>query len=112
MCLGLPVQVVSITPGHALVHGRNGGQTVNTALVGPVQPGDWLLVFLDSARSVIDAGRAAEVNAILDLIQAAMDGDRAVDLRAEPAFALPSAMSADQLAALSGQPATHPGAPR
>ncbi len=102
MCIGIPMQVTATREGFALAAGRGERREVTTALVGPVQPGDWLLVFLDGAREVIDAERAAEVNATLDMVQAAMDGG-APDPLHDPGFSLPSAMTAAQLAALSGQ---------
>lgn len=102
MCIGIPMQVLATREGFAQVAGRGDRREVSTVLVGDVQPGDWLLIFLDGAREIIDAGRAAEVNATLDLVQAAMDGGQPDPLH-DPGFALPSAMTAEQLAALSGQ---------
>lgn len=105
MCIGLPMQVLATRPGFATVTGRGDTREVNTALVGERNPGDWVLVFIDGAREVISAERAAEVDATLDLIAQAM-GDAAL-LPATPAddpgFELPSAWSAEQLAALTGQ---------
>lgn len=103
MCIAIPMNVVAARPGFAQVVGRGEWREVNTALVGDVQPGDWLLVFLDAARELIDARRAAEVNATLDLLQAALAGTSAA---ADPGFALPSALSAAQIAVLSGTPLT------
>jgi hydrogenase expression/formation protein HypC len=100
--MGIPMQVVSLSPGHALVRGRGETKTVNTALIAPAQVGDWLLVFIDSARDIISPERAAEVNATLDLVATVMCG---LDGSAPAGFDLPSAMSADQLAALAGLPA-------
>lgn len=99
MCLGVPMQVLTVTPGRAIVAGRGRTQPVETALVGEVAPGDWLLVFLDSARERIDAARAAEVDATLDLLEQALGGGHA---DADAGFVLPSAMDASQLAALTG----------
>lgn len=101
MCIGIPMQVIETQPGHALVQGRGEVRRVNTALVDEPQPGDWLLVFLDAARESLTAQRAAEVSATLDLLDAAMAGldDSA---QGSAGFELPSAMSADQLAALTG----------
>ena len=113
MCIAVPVQVLSTTPGRALTLGRDGERVVDTALVGEVQVGDWLLVFLDSARSLIDADRAAEVNAMLDLVEHAMSGmaprganpnDADDPGPRAPSFILPSAMTAEQLAAFAGHP--------
>lgn len=95
MCIAIPMQVTQAAPGHAWVRGRGGLQRVDTALVGDCVPGDWLLVFLGTARERIDAARAAEVNGLLDLVEGAAQGG------AHPGFALPSAMSANELAALT-----------
>ncbi|MBZ8140984.1 HypC/HybG/HupF family hydrogenase formation chaperone [Rubrivivax gelatinosus] len=103
MCLGVPMQVLSVSPGRALAAGRGGMGEIETALVGAVAPGDWLLVFLDSARERISAERAAEVDATLDLLQQALAGGSA---DAAAGFALPSALSAAELAALTGTPST------
>lgn len=100
MCIGIPMQVLRVTPGRALCAGRGEQREIGTVLVGDVAPGDWLLVFLESARERITAARAAEVNAVLDLVSAAVQGADA----SEPDFALPSAMDPRQLVALTGSP--------
>lgn len=101
MCIGIPMQVEAVEPGFAHCLGRGERRRVSTLLVGDCAPGDWLLVFLGDARERIDAVRAAEVGATLDLLQRVMDGESGAD----PAgFTLPSAMSAAQLAALAGHP--------
>ncbi|MCW5654885.1 HypC/HybG/HupF family hydrogenase formation chaperone [Hydrogenophaga sp.] len=99
MCIGMPMQVVGVEPGHALCKGRGERRRVNTALVGAVAPGDWLLVFLGDARERIDAARAAEVNTALDLVLGAMQGARA---DTDAGFELPSRMSTEQLRQLAG----------
>jgi hydrogenase expression/formation protein HypC len=100
MCIGIPMQVIEADGRFALCEGRGERRRINTALVGEVNTGDWLLVFLDDAREAIDANRAAEVNAALDLVLSAMQGGGA-GLSVE--FALPSQMNAEQLRALTGQ---------
>ena len=98
MCIGIPMQVAAIEPGHALCAGRGEQRRVRTALVGVAVIGEWLLVFLDSAQQRITPERAAEIDATLDLLAAAQTGfvdDLAVG------FALPSRMSREQLLALS-----------
>lgn len=99
MCIGIPMRVLEAWSGQALVHGRGRGETVDTRLVGEVQPGDWLLIFQGAARERLDARRAAEIDATLDLLDAAMGGH---DASAEPAFELPSRMDPAALAALTG----------
>lgn len=100
MCIGLPMRVERAGEGWAECHGRGEVRRVRTAVVGRVDRGDWLLVFLDSAVQRIDAGRAAEIGEALDLLQAAIAGDPATP--AAPAFALPSQIDAAALAALTG----------
>lgn len=92
------MQVLATRAGHATVCRGGQQREVRTALVGPVQPGDWLLVFLDDARERLSPERAAEVSATLDLVQAALGaaGNTSIDAP----FELPSAMSAEQLQAL------------
>jgi len=104
MCIGIPMQVERIEPGHALCSGRGETRRVRTALVGDVAPGEWLLVFIDSAQERMEPQRAAEINATLDLLQAAMNGD-AQD-PAGAAFELPSRWTVAQLRTLSGAPST------
>lgn len=103
MCIDIPMQVLDLEPGHAICAGRGERRRVRTALVGEPSPGDWLLVFLDSAQERISAERAAEVNATLDLLAAVQQGQGG---GADAAFILPSQLSATDLLALTG--ATHP----
>ncbi|AAP85762.1 Hydrogenase expression/formation protein HoxL (plasmid) [Cupriavidus necator H16] len=99
MCIGIPMQVMAIEPGYAVCAGRGERRRVSSALVGDCQQGDWLLVFLDSARERIDALRAHEIDATLDMLQAALLGLDASE--AQPRFELPSAMAREDLAVLS-----------
>lgn len=98
MCIGIPMRVVATEGRFALCEGRGEHRRVNTALVGEVAPGDWLLVFLDDARERIDAGRAAEVGAALDLVLGALQGNTMPGTGID--FALPSQMSSAQMRAL------------
>jgi hydrogenase expression/formation protein HypC len=103
MCIGIPMQVQALEPGHAVCVGRGERRRVRTALVGEPQPGDWLLVFLDSAQERISAARAAEVDATLDLLAAVQAGLGGQGGAAQEAgFALPSLLSANDLRALTG----------
>lgn len=109
MCIGIPMEVVTVAPGHALCVGRGGQRLVRTALIDPVAVGDWVLVFLDSAQEHITPERAREINGTLDLLAAVFGEDsgkpfagEAVSAPAGVAFDLPSRMSREQLVALSG----------
>ncbi|MFG6448561.1 HypC/HybG/HupF family hydrogenase formation chaperone [Roseateles sp. BYS180W] len=101
MCMALPMRVLHPEGLHALCEGRGEQRRVNTALVGRVQPGDWLLVFLNDAREAISPQRAAEVNAALDLVLGALQGQGAAAAAAVD-FALPSHLTPEQLRALTG----------
>lgn len=68
------MQVVEAHENSALCEGRNGRQVINTMLLGRVEAGQWLLTFLQAGREVIDADRAALINAALDGLQAVADG--------------------------------------
>jgi hydrogenase expression/formation protein HypC len=106
MCIGLPMRVLSARDGRARVAGRGEEREVETLLVGTVEPGDWLLVFIDSAREKLSPQRAAEVDATLNLLAEALGGSALGEI----GFELPSAMSVAQLSALAGQsvPQQHP----
>ncbi len=103
MCIGIPMQVLALEPGHAVCAGMDEQRRVRTALVGPVQVGDWLLVFLDDAREKIDAERAAEVRQALALVAGALQGHAPAHDPLHPGFALPSALSAQDIQRLAGQ---------
>ena len=104
MCIGIPMQVLSIEPGHARCQGRSALRRVRTALVGTVALGDWVLVFLDSAQEIISNQRAQEINSTLDLLEAVLQGHETGTSPSHQAasFDLPSRMSREQLLALSG----------
>lgn len=102
MCIGLPMRVLRIDAHQGLVQGRGRRDTVDLRLVGPCEVGDWVLVFQSAAREKLDPQRAAEIDAALDLLEQGLSG--AHDASADPGFALPSAMSAADLAALTGNP--------
>ncbi|WP_412478652.1 HypC/HybG/HupF family hydrogenase formation chaperone [Azonexus sp. IMCC34839] len=75
MCLGIPVQVIETGAHFARCAGRGGEVRVDLSLVGPQPAGTWLLTFLDAAREVIEAERAAAINAALDALTAAHSGE-------------------------------------
>lgn len=76
MCVGIPMQVVAAAgPVHAWCEGRGERRLVDLLLVGDQPAGAWLLVFLESAREVLDPERARQVNDALDALDAALRGD-------------------------------------
>lgn len=90
MCIGIPVQVLQCEAGRALCSDEQGARWIDTRLIDPPQPGDWLLVFIDAAREAISAERAAQVRDALRALQAVQSGDLAAldglfaDLDREP----------------------------
>ncbi len=79
MCIGIPMQVTAVDGMFAWCDGRGGSKRINTMLLGDVQPGDWLLTFLDSAREIIDAERATLVNSALDALERLAAGEHDID---------------------------------
>ena len=75
MCLGIPVQVIECGEHFARCAGRHGEVRVDLSLVGQQLPGTWLLTFLEAAREVIDAERAAAINFALAALDAAHAGE-------------------------------------
>lgn len=86
MCLALPMQVISGVAGQARCRGRYGEETIDTWLVGPVEPGQWLLCFMGAARELVDAERAAAIGAALDLLDAVAAGHDASDTLIKAGF--------------------------
>ena len=65
MCIGVPVQVMEPGEWMALCRGRNGDEQVNMMLIGPQPAGTWVLNFLGSAREVISAEDARNIDKFL-----------------------------------------------
>jgi hydrogenase expression/formation protein HypC len=103
MCIGIPMRVLEAWAEGALAEGRGRVERIDTRLVGACAPGQWLLVFQGAARETLAAERAAEIQAALDLLEAGLAGDHR-RAAGDPGFALPSALSAAQVAALTGVP--------
>ena len=74
MCLALPMEVVATAEGTALCCGRNGEEWVDTRIVGPLAPGQWVLCHLGAAREVVTTERAAQVGAALAALEGLLNG--------------------------------------
>ena len=81
MCVGLPMRVVEVHPGQALCDHNGALHPIDTALVGDVAPGVWLMTFLGAAREVMDETTALQALAATDALAALLRGE-AVDLDA------------------------------
>ena len=69
------MQVVDSGPGYAHCRGQGIERCVDTLLVGEQPPGTWLLVFLDSAREVLNEEDARRIGDAVSAIDQVMRGD-------------------------------------
>jgi hydrogenase expression/formation protein HypC len=79
MCLGVPLQVLSVDAGgNALCRGNSAGameRPVTTLLLDqPARVGDWLLVHIDVAIRSLDAAEARLISDALTAVDAAARG--------------------------------------
>lgn len=79
MCIGLPMQVIAIEPGHAICVGMGETRRVDTWLIDEPSAGDWLLVFVDSAREKLDPERAHQIGDALHAASLAVAGETDLD---------------------------------
>ncbi|GGF65150.1 HypC/HybG/HupF family hydrogenase formation chaperone [Alteromonas lipolytica] len=74
MCIGVPFQAVQTEQHKALCQRGNEQRWIDTSLVGEIEAGDWLLVFLDAAREVLSPERAQQVEEAVGAIERVMAG--------------------------------------
>lgn len=79
MCISLPMQVLKVEPGFALCEGMGEIRRVNTWLIDQPAPGDWLLVFVDSAREILEPERAQQIADALQAATLALSGETDLD---------------------------------
>lgn len=79
MCIGIPMQVIEPRGESALCLYRGETSLIDMMLVGEQPAGTWLLVFLDTAREVIDAEKARQISDALEAMRLAMRGETAID---------------------------------
>ena len=79
MCIGIPMQVIRSEKGYAICDAGGEERRVNTLFVGDHPPGSWLLVFLDTARQMLDKQEALQIMDALSALDAVMQGDRNID---------------------------------
>ncbi len=79
MCIGIPMQVIEPRGSVALCEYRGQTILIDMMLVGEQVAGTWLLVFLDAAREVISAERAAQIADALEAMRLAMQGETNFD---------------------------------
>jgi hydrogenase expression/formation protein HypC len=74
MCIGIPVQVIEVKGLSGLGAGRRRDRRHRPALVGPVDPGTWVLNFLGAAREVLDPDEALKIRAAVGAVRSVMNG--------------------------------------
>lgn len=81
MCIGIPMQVRSVDQNRAycvrysLNSVESQPELVDVSLVGKLNPGDWVLVFINAAREIISQDRARQVGDALKALEAVNSGD-------------------------------------
>lgn len=79
MCIGIPMQVMWSKEQAAFCRLDSTTEWVDISLVGEQPEGTWLLVFLGSARSVLDAETAGKTLAALQALTSVAAGENRVD---------------------------------
>jgi hydrogenase expression/formation protein HypC len=79
MCIGIPMQIVSVAEDGSWCEGRGQRLMLNLALVGEQDVGTWLLAFQGSAVRVLTPEEAAQTNGALDALAAALAGETNFD---------------------------------
>ena len=74
MCIGIPMQVLSVQDYTDLCSTANGTEQVDITLVMPVAVGDWLLVHIGVAREWLEPERALQITQALQALQAVQQG--------------------------------------
>jgi hydrogenase expression/formation protein HypC len=73
------MQVVEPGDFRALCAGNGRTEEIDMALVGRQEPGTWLLVFLGTAREVLDSGTAARITDAVAALHSVLNGETDVD---------------------------------
>jgi hydrogenase expression/formation protein HypC len=79
MCIGIPMQVVESGPIYAWCEGMGERRQIDMRLVGDAPAGQWVLVFLDSARELLTEQDAVRISDALRALELTMQGEVAVD---------------------------------
>ena len=74
MCIGIPMQIVAVEGEHAWCEGMGERKRIDTLLIGQQTVGTWVLVFLDSAREVLQPEDARRITQAVQAVNLAMQG--------------------------------------
>lgn len=79
MCIGLPMQIIGFDGEYAVCACQGEQRLIDTILVGKPAIGEWVLVFLDTAREIISPERAGQINNALLALSLSLQGETNVD---------------------------------
>ena len=79
MCIGMPMQVVTVEEHHAWCEADGQRERLDMALVGAQPVGTWVLAFQGTARQVMDDEEAAQARAGRCALAAVLGGGNDVD---------------------------------
>lgn len=79
MCIGMPLQVVSVEAGQAWCEADGQRERLDMALVGTQPVGSWVLAFHGAARQVLGEDEAAQARAGRRALAAVLAGSSDVD---------------------------------
>lgn len=74
MCLGVPMQLVSVDGIAGMARDGASVELVDLSLTPDARPGDWVLIFLGAAREVMDEAEAMATRRALDGLRSLMSG--------------------------------------
>ncbi len=71
MCVGDPMRLATI---NGIAGTTEDGQVIDLSLTPDARPGDWLLVFLGTAREILPEDEALKIRAAVNGLRALMQG--------------------------------------
>ncbi len=79
MCIGIPMKIVEVEGDYAWCEGMGERKLIDTLLVGKQDVGTWVLVFMDSAREVLEPQQAQQITQAVQAVNLVMQGQENVD---------------------------------
>ncbi|MEJ2116562.1 MAG: HypC/HybG/HupF family hydrogenase formation chaperone [Alphaproteobacteria bacterium] len=81
MCIGIPMRVIEagLARAHCTTRDNARQEFVDTSLVGSLEPGNWVMVFLGTAREIISEEAAWQAADALQAVEMAMRGETDFD---------------------------------
>lgn len=83
MCVGIPMRILSVDGIVATASDETSTHTIDLSLTPDVQPGQWVLTFLGTAREPIGEDEARKIMAALKGLRSIMSGGELGDAFAD-----------------------------